>query len=293
MLGDDTGNVVIDHDNLVHETLPLGGEHADGGRAAAHPHALFTRSVDHRRLSGLHDNARAPVNGQFHRLLVAQIEHRLARDATLRLRSAGQVMHAAEREHLAAIFGGGDMAHRFAIRPHGGRFGPQMAVCVDLHLHAAIGEDALRHHRDEIDTFHLLRNDERGRFVVRIGGARAHRAHEAALRVDQFAIPWRFAFKGDNSIPLLGGMFKDRHRITSGNAPAEIAIAVAGTRAPLGDIAHHRAGIAAQLFVRRLLRRRDLKTLGELVHHPFSRARIAARMRLGVAGTFVTSTPTA
>jgi hypothetical protein len=29
-------------------------------------------------------------------------------------------MHAAEAQHLAAVFGGGDMAHHLALMPHGG-----------------------------------------------------------------------------------------------------------------------------------------------------------------------------
>ena len=43
MLGQDAGDVVVDDDDLVDMALPLLGEDADRGRAAADPHALLLR----------------------------------------------------------------------------------------------------------------------------------------------------------------------------------------------------------------------------------------------------------
>ena len=81
---------------------------------------------------------------------------RVAGDAAFRLGAAGQMMHAAERQHLRAVFAGRDMADRLALGAHRRRLGAEMAVGVDLHLDAAIGEDALGDDGDEIDAFDLL-----------------------------------------------------------------------------------------------------------------------------------------
>ena len=66
-------------------------------------------------------------------------------------------------------------------------FGANVTVGVDLHLDAAVGEDALGDDGDEIDAFDLLADDERGRLVVGIGGARADRGDEALSRVDELS----------------------------------------------------------------------------------------------------------
>ncbi len=67
------------------------------------------------------------------------------------------------------------MADRLACGAHGRRLGAEMAVGVDLHLDAAIGEDALGHDGDEVDALDLLADDEGRRLVVGIGGAGADR----------------------------------------------------------------------------------------------------------------------
>ena len=64
--------MIVDDHNLVDVFEPLFGEHADGGRAAAHAHALFQRAVDNRRLGGLDDDGDAVVDGQFPGFAVAQ-----------------------------------------------------------------------------------------------------------------------------------------------------------------------------------------------------------------------------
>ena len=51
----------------------------------------------------------------------------------------------------------------FALRHHHCRLGAEMAVCVDLHLDPAIGEDALGDDGHQIDALDLLGDDEGGR----------------------------------------------------------------------------------------------------------------------------------
>src|SRR5581483_6170679 len=152
MLTEHTGDVIVDHDDLVDLAVPLLGEHADGCRAATDPHALLARAVHHGRLAGLHDHGRAAVDAELDRLAVAQIHQRIAGYAAFLLRSASQMMHAAEREHLRAVFAGRDMADRLALRAHGRLLGAEIAVGVDLHLDAAIAENALGHDRNHVDA---------------------------------------------------------------------------------------------------------------------------------------------
>ena len=79
VLGDDAGDVVVDHHDLVDQAAPLRGEHADRGRAAADAHAVLGLAVDDRRLAGLDDDGRAAVDGELDRLAVAEVEHRRRR----------------------------------------------------------------------------------------------------------------------------------------------------------------------------------------------------------------------
>src|SRR6185437_2964978 len=144
MLGQHTGDVIVDHHHLVDLAEPLPREHADGRRAAPHAHSLLKLAVDDRRLAGLDDDSRAAVDAQLDRLAVAEIEQRLAGDAALFLSAMGEMVDAAEREHLRAVFAGGDVADRLALGAHQCTFGAEVAVGVDLLLDAAIAVDALR-----------------------------------------------------------------------------------------------------------------------------------------------------
>src|ERR1700722_15357342 len=114
MLGQNTGDVVVDDNHFIDLVAPLLGEHADRRRAAADPHALLKFAIDDRRLAGLHDHARAAVNDKLDTFAVAEIEESIAGDAALFLAAVGEVIDAAEREHLRAIFAGRDEA----ARPH-------------------------------------------------------------------------------------------------------------------------------------------------------------------------------
>src|ERR1700690_2499543 len=104
MLGQDTGDVIVDDNHLIDLVAPLLGEHADRRRAASDPHALLKFAIDDRRLAGLHDHARAAVNDKLDTFAVAEIEEGIAGDAALFLAAVGEVVDAAEGEHLRAIF---------------------------------------------------------------------------------------------------------------------------------------------------------------------------------------------
>src|SRR5439155_20849 len=157
-------------------------------RAAADPHALFGHAIDDRRLAGLDHERRAAIDREFDRLAVAQIHQRVAGDAAFLLRAAGQMVHAAERQHLRAIFAGGDVADRLALRAHGRGFWAEIAIGVDLHLDAAIAEDAVGDDRDHVDAVDLGSDDERRRLVIGIGRAGADRGDENARFVGEIAV---------------------------------------------------------------------------------------------------------
>ena len=90
MLGENPGDVIVDNHDLVDLVAPLPREHADRRRAAADPHALLQLAVDFGRLAGRDDHAGAAIDGQFHRLAVAEIEQGLAGDAALLLAAVSQ-----------------------------------------------------------------------------------------------------------------------------------------------------------------------------------------------------------
>src|SRR4051794_37265895 len=150
MLGQHTGDVIVYHHHFVHLAVPLPREDADGGGAASHAHALLFDAVDQGCLAGFHDELSAAFDRKLDRLAVAQVHHELARDAALFLAAAGEMVHAAEREHLRAVFSGGDVPHRFAATAHGRLLGTEPAVGVDLHFEAAVAEDAFGHDRDHV-----------------------------------------------------------------------------------------------------------------------------------------------
>ena len=56
--------------------------------------------------------------------------------------AAGEMVHAADRQHLRAVFGGGHMADLFAVHAHRRQFRSEVAVGVDFKFHAAVAEYA-------------------------------------------------------------------------------------------------------------------------------------------------------
>ncbi len=150
-----------------------------------------------------------------------------------------------------------------------------MTVGVDLHLDAAVGEDALGNDSDEIDAFDLLADDEGGRLVVGIGGDRTDGGDEAAAGVltssPSHARPRR------RTAPRRRGlrrMVEDGQRVHPHDPAADIAVAVAGAGAAIGDVAHHRAGIAADLLRHQLLAGiMGFEAFGKLAHRRASLSR--------------------
>ena len=191
MFGKDPRDVVVDYNDLVSLTVPLLGKDADRRRTAADTHPLLFNPVDHRRLARLHDQAGAVVDRQFDRLLVAQRLHDAAGDIAFFLGAARQMIDAAKREHLGAVFRGCQMSHVFAFRAYRRCFRTDVAVGVDLHFHAAIAENPLGHHGDSVDAFVVARDDEGCWFVIRICRARPDTGDEDIRAGDRIAVPVR------------------------------------------------------------------------------------------------------
>ena len=124
-------------------------------------------------------------------LLQSIIAHALACHVAFFFGPAVQMIDAAERT-LRTVFGGGDVADVFAIDTDVGDLWTDMTIRVDLHLNTAIAEDAFRDDRDGVHPVIVARDDERGGFVVRIGGAGADFRDENVFAGDQVAVPVAF-----------------------------------------------------------------------------------------------------
>ncbi len=245
VLGQHARDVVVDHDHLVGVPRPLLRKDADRGRAAADPHALLLHAVHDRCSTRLQRDRSTAVDRDLDRRAVAELQQRLAGDVALALGAAGQVAHAAEREHLRAVFGGGDVADLLAVGAHRRLLGPEIAVGVDLHLQAAIAEDALRDDGHHVDALDLARDDEGCGLVVGIGGAGAD-AGDERLRPDQLAVP-------------VGGVLEERHpglgalgdheRIDPDQEASLVGVAIACADLAGPDPAEHRACVAPDNLV--------------------------------------------
>ncbi len=198
-------------------------------------------------LARLHHHGRAAVDRELDRLAVAELHQRVAGDAALLLRSAGEMVDAAERKHLRAVFAGRDMTDRLALRAHGRGFRTEIAVGVDLHLDAAIAEDAFGHDRDHVDAVDLRGHDEGRRLVVGIGGSGTDRGHERARSVDDLAVPVATGLKRHQPAAMRDRALQDDVRIDAHQLAIVVGVAIAGAGRARLDVAHHRAGIAADL----------------------------------------------
>ncbi len=250
------------HHHLVGHARELAREDADGRRAATHAHALLFDAVDDGCLAGLDHETRAAVDGAFDGLLVAEELHQLGRHAAFLLAAAGEVVHATEREHLRAVLGRGDVAHDLAPVAHVGLLGAEAAVGVDLHLEAAVAEDALGDDGDHVDALGLGGHDEGSRLVVGVGGGRAHAGDEDLVGMQQVAVP---VGCGDGVRGVgrrrFGGAVErhqrrrvgcdlaaqQHHGIDAHQHTVPVGIAVARAGAAVGDLAQHRAGVALDL----------------------------------------------
>ena len=248
MLAENASDVVVHDHDLIDLAMPLLGEHADRRRAAAHPHALFGNTVDDGRMAGLHHDRGAAVDRQFHRLAVGKVHQRVAGDAAFLLGAAGQMMHAAERQHLRAIFACRDVADRLALRAHRRRLGAEIAVGVDLHLDAAIAENALGHDRDHVHAVDFRGHDEGRRLVVGIGGSGPDGGHEHVRLVDDLAVPIAATgLERHQPSAMRYRLLQHDMRIDAHQLAVVIGIAIACARSARLDVAHHRTGIAADL----------------------------------------------
>ena len=243
MLAQHAGDVVVDHDHLVDMVLPLRREHADRRRAAADPHALLEGAVHHRWPVRLNHDGRAAIDGEFDGFAIAQRHQRVAGDDAFFLAAAGEMVNAAQRQHLRAVLRGGDMAHRLALHPDRRLLRPEIAVGVDLHLDAAVAEDPLGHDRDHVDAV-MLRGDDEGRgLVIGIGGGGADAGDEGALTLSEFAAPGFAAFDERDAREI--GLGQQHQGIDPHQCAILVGIAVAGAGAAGTDAAQDRTGVAA------------------------------------------------
>src|SRR6202035_2429047 len=109
--------------------------------------------------------------------------------------AAGEMANSAEREHLRTVFAGGDVSHRLSLRPYQIRLRTQVSISIDLYLDPAVAEDALRDDCDHVNALYRGRNDERGRFIVGVCGARANRRDKGVRTTHNVAIPFTIAIK--------------------------------------------------------------------------------------------------
>jgi hypothetical protein len=133
---------------------------------------------------------------------------------------------------------------------------PREAVGVDLHLQAAVAEDAFGHDRDHVHALGLRADDEGRRLVVRVGGRCADAGDEDLVGVQQVAVPvggrravFGLASREGHQRRRLARQFaaQEQHRIDPHQHAVAVGIAVAGAGAAVGDLAEHRAGIAFDL----------------------------------------------
>jgi hypothetical protein len=76
-------------------------------------------------LARLDDDGRTLLDLEHDRLRTAELQERVARDVAGLLRRARQMVNAADREHLRAILGRGDMTHGLALTVTDRRSGPR------------------------------------------------------------------------------------------------------------------------------------------------------------------------
>ncbi len=127
-----------------------------------------------------------------------------------------------------------------------GLLGAEVAVGVDLHLDAAVAEDALGDDGDGVDAGVLARDDEGRGLVVGIGGAGADAGDEGALGREDAAVPvLGLAGERHQRRAVLGRALHEHHGVGANQRAVDVGVAVAGAGAAGADAAQHRAGIAA------------------------------------------------
>ena len=142
------------------------------------------------------------------------------------------------------------MADRLAFGAHRRLFGAEIAVGVDLHLDAAIAEDALGHDRDHVDAVDLGGDDEGRGLVVGIGRARPDRGHEDGLVGKNVARPFGLLARereGNDRAAALDRALEQDMRIDAHELAVAVGVAVAGAGHAEADVAGDGTGVAADL----------------------------------------------
>src|SRR5258708_7192049 len=138
MFGQHAGDVIVDDHDLVDLTKPLLREHSDRRGAAARAHTQFVDPVHDGSVSGLHDDGGSAVHCQLERATVAEGYEGIAGHAPFLFRSAGEVVHAAQRKHLRAVFARRDVPNRLTYPANGYPFRPHVTVAAHLTLHPTV-----------------------------------------------------------------------------------------------------------------------------------------------------------
>jgi len=190
----------------------------------------------------------AAVDREFDGFAITEVHQRVAGDAAFLLGAAGQMMHAAERQHLRAIFAGRDVADRLALGAHCRGLGAEMAIGIDLHLDAAIRENAFVT-TVTMSTPSICEETMKGAgLVIGIGGAGADCGHEHVGLTDEFAVPIAATGLKRHQPPAMRyRSLQHDMRIDAYQFAIVIGVTIARARRARFDVAHHRTGIAADL----------------------------------------------
>ena len=174
------------------------------------------------------------------------------------------------------------MANGLSLATHISLLGAEITVGIDLHLDAAIAEDAFRNDGHHIDALNLGGDDERRWLVIRIGGARAEPGNKVLTRCQHLARPGLAALHKRHQFVRTAG---DQQGIKAIELTADIGVTVTGADLAFPDAAQHRAGVAADDLV--------IRFRHGFPPRLFSSASMAARSRCGRAGAWVSRTPVA
>ena len=212
--------------------------------------------------------------------------HQLQRHATLLFAAACEVMHTAQAEHLRAVLSSGDMAHLFTLVHDRCTLIAQIPVGVNLHLQAAIAEDAFCHHRHHVHTLGLGGDDEGCRFVIRVSGgcANASDKHAALCAVHRgqslggsFSVWPRLQGQRFSTLYLLA---QKHHGVQAHQQAIVVGIAVTRTDSPFRNMAQHRTSVALHLA----LTHRPMTRFNPLQTQRLACVRAGQSVGMGVAG---------
>ena len=170
------------------------------------------------------------------------------------------------------------MSNSLAINTYKTTFWSNMAVGINFHLDAAVAENPFGDHRDHIYSLVFTSDDERGRFVIRIGGSASDGRWENGILGHQGSIPPLRGFqKGHDLLFPFQSPLGDQHRVKALEFPVDIAVTVTGTCLTGADATEDWTGIAIDFLVPNRLGNR-------FAHACIPFCWIAWRTRSGVAG---------